>query len=340
MEKQELLSAVSAAAVKGTVSEQELVTAFRSRSIGNAGGAASPDSGLHKKIGIAEILYYVGGLIVVMGIVILLFQNWDSLNSLFRILVSLGAALLLYVAGTLLSREENFEGIGQAFLLISVLVFPLGVFITGHEAGLRFEEETNRNVLIAIISAFYVTAFVITKKTLFEIFAIVWVTVLYFTVTEQLLGASLSYYGNHFLEYRFLIAGVSYILLGYYFAKGPKAALSSMLYSVGVLGVLGAAFALTGFDYGKNIFWELFYPILVFGVLFLSVYLKSRSFLIFGTLFLMAWIIKITGEYFSTGFGWALSLMIAGFCVIGVGYGSFYVNKKYLKNQSSQAPTP
>jgi len=78
------------------------------------------------------------------------------------------------------------------------------------------------------------------------------------------------------------------------------------------------------------VFWELVFPGLSFGILFLSVYLKTRSFLIFGTLYLMFYILKITNEYFTSGFGWALSLIILGFALIGIGYFAFYLNKKYI----------
>ena len=77
-------------------------------------------------------------------------------------------------------------------------------------------------------------------------------------------------------------------------------------------------------------FWELIYPGLVFGALFLSVHIKSKAFLTWGTLFLMAYILKITSEYFSSGLGWPLALVIAGLAMIGVGYMSLSLKKKYL----------
>jgi len=49
-----------------------------------------------------------------------------------------------------------------------------------------------------------------------------------------------------------------------------------------------------------------------------------------GTIFLMAYILKITSEYFSTGLGWPIALVIAGLAMIGVGFMSFSIKKKYL----------
>jgi len=44
----------------------------------------------------------------------------------------------------------------------------------------------------------------------------------------------------------------------------------------------------------------------------------------------MAYILKITFEYFSSGLGWPLALVIAGLAMIGVGYMSISLKKKYL----------
>ena len=68
-----------------------------------------------------------------------------------------------------------------------------------------------------------------------------------------------------------------------------------------------------------------------FGVLFLSVALKSRAMLVIGSLYLMGYILKITAEYFSDSLGWPISLVIAGFALIAVGYGTFRINQKYIK---------
>ena len=76
--------------------------------------------------------------------------------------------------------------------------------------------------------------------------------------------------------------------------------------------------------------WELLFPGIVFAIMFLSIPLKSRSFLIVGAGYLMAYLEKITSEYFSEGLGWPLALIILGFAIIGVGYYAYHLNKKYL----------
>jgi hypothetical protein len=45
---------------------------------------------------------------------------------------------------------------------------------------------------------------------------------------------------------------------------------------------------------------------------------------------LIFYILKLTGEYFTSGLGWPLSLVLAGLAIIGIGYYAVKLNKKYL----------
>ena len=87
---------------------------------------------------------------------------------------------------------------------------------------------------------------------------------------------------------------------------------------------------LGGWSPDASVLWELLFPGLVFGMMFLSVHLRAKSFLVFGAIFLMIYILQITGEYFQEGLGWPLALALARLALIGVGYMAVYVNNKYL----------
>jgi hypothetical protein len=136
-------------------------------------------------------------------------------------------------------------------------------------------------------------------------------------------------------EYRFLTTGLAYGLLAYAFSEDDRQALTGALYGFGILFFLGAAYMLGGYKPSQNYFWEMIFPGLTLGTLFLSVYLKSKSFLTFGALYLIAYIGKITVEYFKDSFGWPLSLVLIGFALMGIGYGAFHLNSEYFGDQGS-----
>jgi len=143
-----------------------------------------------------------------------------------------------------------------------------------------------------------------------------------------MVGGRPSFEQLDFYEYRVLLVGLTYILLGYSLARHKLKPLTGWLYSFGVLGFLGAALALGGWTPNQNMFWEISFPAFSLGAMFVSIYLKSRSFLIFGAIFLMAYLLKITAEYFTDTLGWPLALVLAGLALIGIGFGTFYMKKQ------------
>lgn len=323
MEKAELLQQIKDLAAQKIISREEINVAY------NEGAVVRTDQALTRKLGISEILYYLGGAIVFLGIAILVYQNWTTLSFGTRLLATLGAGVAAYFVGVIFSRDENLKPVGQSFYLISALVTPIGLAVVFDNAGFKVGTAATQSLISFILFGTYLLSYIIFRKAIFILFDIIFGTWLFFSFTTNLTGGN-PYFGTEFLEYRILIVGLTYLLLGYFFSGDEKFPLTGPLYGFGVLGFLGAALSLGGWSPNQNAFWELVFPGLVFGIIFLSIHVKSKSFLTFGSMFLMAYILKITGEYFSQGLGWPLALVLAGLTLIGVGYFAFYLNKKYL----------
>jgi uncharacterized membrane protein len=124
MEKQELLRHVKEMATQG-LTKEELLAAY----------AGIPEKVEHRKVGISEILYVIGGAIVVLGICILVGQNWNTLSIVSKILATFGSGVAAYLVGVLFMRHEKFQTMAQAFFLISGLVLPLGLGVIFDNAG-------------------------------------------------------------------------------------------------------------------------------------------------------------------------------------------------------------
>jgi len=331
--KEEVLQAVRELANLKVISQEELLGAYQ-QGVGVPSIDAPVVTGLTKKLTIADILYYIGGGIVFIGIAILIFQNWEILGVPARIMSTLGVGVAAYLAGLLFGRNEKMTGVSVAFFLISALVLPIGIAVTYFSAGIDVDTIGFQVQISAILLVVYLLSRFVFRHTVFTLFSIIYGTWLYYVLTEYMLQGSGPVFEDwKFFAYRTLLAGIVYILIGYWLdqRKDEESHLSGFLYSFGVLGFLGSALALGGYNPEQNVFWEIIFPGLVFAVLFLSVHLKSRSFLVFGTLFLMGYILKITAEYFTEGMGWPLSLVIAGLALIAVGYMSFRLNEKYIK---------
>lgn len=324
--KEEILQYIRKLAEQKVISRNELIEAF------DSGSHVKQDIAYTKKFGVAEILYYIGGAIVFLGILILLWQNWSTLGFATKVLATLGSGIAAYFVGLIFSRNERTETLDVAFYLISALVTPIGLWIIFDNAGFDTSSYALQSLISGILLLTYLLSLFVLRKNIFALFSILFGTWLFFSLTGWMAGgASLNDFGLYM--YSVLVVGIAYILMGYSFSKSMRASLSGFLYNFGILGVLGSAFALGGWEPKQNVIWELIYPILVFGALFLSVHIKSSAFLTWGTLFLMAYILKITAEYFSTGLGWPLALVIAGLAMIGAGYMFFSIKKKYFSSR-------
>jgi hypothetical protein len=326
LNKEEVLGYIQELAKEKAITKQEIIKAF------DSGGGATAEA-LNKNLNIAQILYYIGGGIVFLGIAILVGQNWSTLGFLTKLLATLGFGIATYFAGLLLSRDKRTELVGSAFYLISALVTPIGLWVIFDNVGYR-----NSIGLQALISGImfltYLLSLIVSRKNVIVLFNILFGTWFFFSLTSWIIDVNQILITEKFDFYRILVTGIVYMLIGYSFSKSEEhSPLSGFLYGFGIFGFLGSALALGDWEPNQNIFWELIYPFLVFGALFLSVTIKSRAFLTWGTIFLMGYILKITSEYFSNSLGWPLALVIAGLSMIGVGYMSFSIRKKYLISQ-------
>lgn len=323
MNKQDLLSEIATMSREGTITADELSTAF------NAGKnvAGSDAVIMRRRVTITDVLYFIGGGIVFLGIVLLVGQNWAYLNSLAKILVTLGSAVAAYVIAALFHRKPNLKLPSTAFFMISGLLFPVGAMVLLHIAGIDWTTSGSQAIISAILLIIFFASGFIFKKSIFLFFSIVFATWL-FEAGSFFLFKDL--FMNLF-AYTVLTIGLAYMLLGRYFSDKVESAFSGWLYGFGAVGFLGAAFILGGNRPTANAFWQVLFPFLDFGIIFLSVYWRSKAFLVFGSIFLMVYIIKITTEYFSQSLGWPFALVLAGLLLMAIAYMGLYLNRKYLK---------
>ena len=323
MEKEELLRQIQNLAAEGLVTKAEVGSAY------DTGANAGVDDIVTPQTGISQILYYVGGAIVFLGITVLIWQHWSTLNSATKIFATMGSGIAAYIAGVFLSRNKQVEVLSRAFYFISALVCPLGLHVTFDVAGFDVGTYGFQSLISSILLITYLLSFLIYRKTLFILFNIIFGTWLFFSFTSHLVGSNPSF-GWEFSAYRVLCIGLVYGILGYHFSTTRYRALTDALYGFSVFCFLGAALALGDWKPNQNLFWESTFPGLVFGVMFLSVHLKSKAFLTFGSIYLMGYIFKITAEYFRDSLGWPLILVLMGLGLIVIGYLHFRLKKRYL----------
>lgn len=272
---------------------------------------------------ISKLLYYIGGLIILIGIGVYVSRYWEDIGPSGRILISLGGAFVAYILGIVLSKMDEQSEVGSAFHLIGGVLFPFGAITLFKEMRIETDWATY-TMLFGTLMALYAGTLAVARHPLVTFFVIVNGTAALFSFSQYFLEGIRM---DDFYQYFAIVLGASYLYLGSQFIGTRNNPLCRMLFFVGSIWVLGGAFML----YGSVLFWELLYPLLVAGMMALSTYVKRMSILLVSTLALMAYIGYITGKYFADSVGWPLALIVIGLLFIAIGYFSFYLHGKYFK---------
>ena len=326
--KTDILRRIQEIGRQRVVSIEEVTEAYQAGLMQGAGGEGGRDAGLSK------VFSYIGGAVAFLGISVLIWQRWEMMGDAAKILATLGSAVAAYVTGVLLSQDRRYEGASKAFYFLSALVSPLGLHVAFDVAGFDIGTTQLQTIISAILFLAYLIPYTLHHRVLSTFFSILFGTALFFSVTSHVVGGHPGI-GWEFSAYRVLVVGLAYTLMGYSFAKTDRRSLTGPLYGWGAFLFLGAALALGDWKPDQNVAWEMVFPILTFGTLFAGIHFRSRAFLTFGSLYLMAFLSKITAEYFVDSLGWPLVLVLMGLGLIAVGYLYANLRRRYLETGSS-----
>ncbi len=285
---------------------------------------------------VTKTLYAIGSIIVIIGILFFVQQIWGSIGSFGRIAITLGLGLAITFSGLALSRGQVGRSIDSVFYLIGGVLVPLGIAVTAFE--LEITDPWMLAFTSGLVFVFYLVLNFVDKNTVLTLFSIFYGTsTSYSILTAVGFGNSFSnipmdglYNLYHYLT---IAIGTSYLFLAHSFASTWNKRLVNFLRFFGVLGILWSTFLLQDYDSLLSI---LSYSLVVAGLFFLAAYMKSRLILILSSLFLIAHIWNLTRKYFADSIGWPLTLILMGLIVIGIGFVSVTINKKYIEKKNSQ----
>lgn len=324
MDKQQILDLIRRSVDQNVLTKTDIDAAFGV--VPAVASAPAPVADSWKKhVGVSNVFYYLGAIVVVVGLIILITQNWRDIPSFTKILITLGCGIASYIAATLLMSDERTKSVSIAFYIISSALIPIGfaVFISENSinvSGSQFGMLVAGTMLVLELVPYYFF-----KRSFFVMLSIIFGTWFYYSVLAYFMPNEIYRMANIW-NYLTLALGVAYILLAQYFKNGALSRVGSMLNSLGIIAILGSTLMI-----GKV--WDLVYPAILLGLIFQSVYVKSRPSLVLGAIFTVAYIIKITNEYFARDASWPVLLVIIGFVLIGVGYLTVYLNKKYISQK-------
>ena len=278
---------------------------------------------------ITNTFYGIGAIIAVVGVGILIGQHWTEIGFAGRILVSLGISLAAFVIAMILQKPQQ-RLISETLFTISAALAPLGAYVLLDQAGISMSAGVNIAVSL-ILTVIFSVALYVSKKNILILLVTGFATWVYFAIIINIFDINI--YAGDILKWACMILGISYLVLAYGHRMNTKPSdaldikekrvIQNILYGLGTLAILGGAISIGGI-------FDLITIALIFGAFYGSVYLKSRAMLVFGALFLIGHIINLTSKYFLDSIGWPVALIVIGFLVIGIGYLTVYLNRKFI----------
>ena len=321
MEKEQIISLIQTQLQIGAISKEDLLALAAGTGIGEDG---MPSAQPHKNL--VNVFYGIGAIIVLTGIVILVAQHWEDIGYIGRLLVTAGIAAATFAAGLILKGQRVLS---QALFTLSAALAPLGAYVVLTENGVSFGL-TEQLIIGVALAALFGFAWFLSRRSILVLLIAFNLTWAYYAGLLKAVEGMM--YMGDLLTWATVLAGAAYILAGFGYkgnaVEGESVregrSVRSLLYGLGTLATLGAGFSLEGV-------WDLVYIPLLFAAFYLSVYLKTRAMLVFAGIFLIAHLVYLTSKYFVDSIGWPIALVICGFIIIGIGYATFYVMRRYMK---------
>jgi hypothetical protein len=295
---------------------------------------------------IPKVLYTIGGVIAVIGVVVMLSSNWDTIGFLGKWLVTVGFGLVTFISAFLLYKKPEHNVLSQVFFTISAIVMFIGGFVWIDAVAVVPWDAPNAYLLVSsILFAIFGAALYAARKPMLHILATIFFSIAYYAcISESLKGSGFGLWAlKDVMVYASMILGVAYLMYGSWIdktASGEPNMPSAPGVSSGMPNRLVRIY--TFFAFALFLFsalflggvWNFLYAFLAIGAVMLSINLKSGTGLLVTSVAIGTYCVKISIQYFAQSISFSLALLFSGLLIIALGYLTYYLNKKYIKQQN------
>lgn len=289
---------------------------------------------LAEGVELTALLYYGGGLLVLLAYSIFLGLQWQGMNEAARILVSAMSLAFFGAVSQLLLRSERFQLPGELLQVVAVAIVPLLAFAVLDAAGLWPNEpgygatqamrEHYQSTLawarIALATATLVVAggaFAWSRSPFVLIAALVSLTAMLIDVTIQIQRPSEYYEWSTGQAVLIAAEGALVLAAGLASRDRTERDYTTWLYVAGLIG-LAVGLSQKAFPAGAEPGWGALWMASAVAILGLSIPLQQRLFAVAGLAAVFAYFAKLVFDVFESANA-ALVLALLGLAVLGAG---------------------
>lgn len=251
-----------------------------------------------------NLMAYLGAAFIFGGLGLFIAMQWDSLDSLSRVIITLGPGITTFILGMICCYDARFIRAATPLFLKAAILQPIGMFTYLGEYVDGNDQQLGAMLVFGIVAIQFLLAFAIKRQTTLLFFGFLfwnaWLGI--FMDRQDIAGNDIG-----------MSMGLSIICFAWHFDKTMHRGISPFFYLIGSIGFLWSLF-----DYIESSPFDiLFLPAAVITML-LSTRIRSRTLLGVGTLSLIGFLGYYTDHYFKDVVGWPIALMIMGFFFLGI----------------------
>ena len=288
-------------------------------------------------LGLMDVLMYIGGFSLFLGISYFIFNFWNDLNSFFQVFFTLGVSLIFIFLGIYLSKYKNLPKLGSPILFICYFLFPVGLNIFLSKFGFYNSFQVESIIAICLISSI---VFTIIYKTLNSsitlFFSLTYYALFYAYFILKLFKPYSSSQGG---VYNILFSSILFFgISGYYLAKYFIEKSKSFYFFINFFAVNSILIGLWGFNYflvPSDVtykIWIFLFPSIVLYLIYFSRKVNDTMLKIFSTINLVIFIIYLIYKNVSSQYAVPVVLISLGILLISSGF--YY----YLKRSNANVP--
>lgn len=299
-----------------SILEQMRVQGVTLDDLARAHAIASPIAPRAKGEAVGKVFAWLGGIFIVAGLSAYIGMFWQDMNSVMRIIVTLGVGLTGYAWALLALQSGRFSAASVPVLLISLIMQTGGWFVMVEELSMGGGDWRYPTLLImGVMGLQQLAAFSRFRITLLLFALLVYCYAFAFTLLD-LLHAD--------WNISLLVMGVSMIALAHAVYKTAHASLSPLGYGFGSL-----MFYTGLFDMVESTPAELlFLGAAVGNLTYVSTHVRSGTLLTISTLAILFYICYFTEKHFMHVLGWPVTLMLLGVLCIVISNMAMKIKRK------------
>ena len=265
---------------------------------------------------LTRLFGYLGGIFVLAGLGVFIEMQWEAMNSLARITVTLGSGIAAFVMALFAVGDERREKTATPLFLLAAVLQPTGILVAIDEFSRGGGERHAILLTSGVLLIQQTLIFLKTRRTALLFTALVFGVCLYGTAMDLVdVDGDLIVF----------TVGLSILLVTYSIDRTVHAVITPFWYFVSSTAMLTGLFSLI-----EGSLLEIFFLGAACGLVFFSTWVKSRGLLLVGTVAILGYIGYYTAEHFTDVVGWPIALIVFGLLLIGLSAVAFRINRKYI----------